>query len=166
LRFALRHPGGLNHVIQASVRERAALPTDQLIAGIRDMVGSRRHNVGVTPWETLVDIVVHGQDMAVPLGRSLQVPVEIAATTATRAWSYQATRSGRRKAKVFRSLPYGGLRLVATDIEWSVGEGAELRGPVLALLLLLTGRPVVLPQLEGPGAALLAERINTARTRV
>ena len=33
------------------------------------MVGSRRHNVGVTPYETLIDIVVHGQDIAVPLGR-------------------------------------------------------------------------------------------------
>jgi uncharacterized protein (TIGR03083 family) len=101
LRFALRHPGGLNHVIQASVRERAALPTDQLIAGIRDMVGSRRHNVGVTPWETLVDIVVHGQDMAVPLGRSLPVPAEVAAAAASRVWECQASRRGRRLMKVF-----------------------------------------------------------------
>ena len=32
------------------------------------------------------------------------------------------------------------LRLVATDTAWSAGAGAEVRGPVQALLLLLTGR--------------------------
>lgn len=147
LRTVLRHPGNLNHMIQASVRERSAQPTEQLIAGIRAMVGSRRHNIGVTPLETLIDIVVHGQDIAVPLGRSLPVPVNVAVTAADRVWSYRATRSGRRKAKVFKPLPYDGFRLVATDTDWSAGEGTELRGPVLAILLLLTGRDVVLPQL-------------------
>ncbi|MEV4262108.1 maleylpyruvate isomerase family mycothiol-dependent enzyme [Kribbella sp. NPDC049584] len=150
LRVALRHPGSLNHMIQASVRERSALPTDELIAGIRAMVGSRRHNVGVTPLETLIDIVVHGQDIAVPLGRSLPVPPEVAALAADRVWSYQASRRGRRMAKVFKPHPYDGCRLVATDTDWSVGAGAELRGPILAILLLLTGRNVVLPALSGP----------------
>lgn len=36
-------------------------------------------------------------------------------------------------------LPKG--RLVATDIEWTRGDGQEVRGPIAALLLLLTGRP-------------------------
>jgi uncharacterized protein (TIGR03083 family) len=162
IRTALRHPGRLNHMIQAAARDRSALPTEQIIAEIRRMVGSRRHNVGVTPLETLIDIVVHGQDMAIPLGRSLPVPAAVASTAASRVWDCQASRRGRRMAKVFRPLPYDGLRLVATDTDWSVGEGAEIRGPVLALLLLLTGRQVVLPQLEGPGAAVLVDRL--ART--
>jgi uncharacterized protein (TIGR03083 family) len=164
LRVALRHPGSLNHMIQASARDRSALPTEQIIAEIRGMVGSRRHNAGLTGRETLIDIVVHGQDMAVPLGRSLPVPAEVAATAASRMWDCRASRSGRRKLKVFRPLPDDGLRLVATDIDWSVGAGAEIRGPVLALLLLLTGRSVVLPQLDGPGASVLTERLTTVPT--
>ena len=119
LRTALRHPGSLNHMIQESVRERSAQPTEQLIAGIRAMIGSRRHNVGVTPLETLIDIVVHGQDIAVPLGRSLPVPAEVTALAADRVWSYQASRRGRRMAKVFKPRPYDGCRLVATDTDWS-----------------------------------------------
>ena len=115
------------------------------------MIGSRRHNVGVTPRETLIDIVVHGQDIAIPIGRSLPVPPEVAATAATRVWECR----GSRLSKVFEPLPYDGLRLVADDIDWSVGNGPELRGPILSLLLLLTGRRVVLPQLNGPGAAVL-----------
>lgn len=66
--------GGMNGIINASAKAQAALPTAHLIARIRAMIGSRRHNVGVTPQETLIDIVVHGQDIAVPLGRELGVP--------------------------------------------------------------------------------------------
>jgi uncharacterized protein (TIGR03083 family) len=153
---ALRHPGSLNHIINASARDRAKLPPGELIARIRAMIGSRRHNIGVTPRETLIDIVVHGQDIAVPTGRVLDVPPDVAATAASRVWD---SRKNRTKPKVFRSLPYEGHRLVATDIDWSVGQGPEIRGPVLALLLLLTGRSVVLPQLDGEGAIALAERL-------
>jgi uncharacterized protein (TIGR03083 family) len=163
LRMMLRHPGGVNHVINASARERAALPTDQLIARIRATIGSRRHNVGVTPAETLLDIVVHGQDIAIPLGRTLEVSPEVAATAASGAWAYRLSWKGRMSPKVFHALPYDDHRLVATDTDWAVGEGTEIRGPVLAILLLLTGRPVMLPQLGGPGASELAARLTPAR---
>jgi uncharacterized protein (TIGR03083 family) len=46
---ALRHPGGVNRMIRESARRRAHLPREQLVSEIRAMVGSRRHNVGVTP---------------------------------------------------------------------------------------------------------------------
>jgi uncharacterized protein (TIGR03083 family) len=156
---AVRHPGGVNHIINASARDRATQPPYQLIAAIRGMVGSRRHNVGVTLLEALIDIVVHGQDIALPTSHVLEVPPAVAATAASRVWDDQATWRGRIKSKVFCSLPYDGHRLSATDIDWSVGEGPEIRGPVLALLLLLTGRSVVIPQLQGEGAAVLAERL-------
>jgi hypothetical protein len=45
--------------------------------------------------------------------------------------------------------------LVATDIDWSSGHGPEIAGPVGAILLLLTGRPVGLADLTGDGADLL-----------
>ena len=151
LRMALKHPGSLNRMIHASTRDKANRPTAQLIAEIRATAGSRRHNFGVTPKETLIDIVVHGQDIAVPIGRSLHVPPEVAATAATRVWDCR----GSRQSKVFQPIPYDGLNLQATDIDWSVGQGPELRGPILALLLLLTGRAVVVPQLAGPGVQAL-----------
>ena len=157
---ALRNPGSLNHVINASARERAQLPRDRLIAEIRGTVGSRRHNVGVTPWETLIDIVVHGQDIAVPTGHPLEVGPDVVAAAASRVWDGQLSRKGRRMAKVFRRLPYQGHRLSATDVDWSVGEGPEIRGPVLALLLLLTGRPVVIPELSGDGTTALAAHLG------
>jgi uncharacterized protein (TIGR03083 family) len=151
LRALLRHPGA---------RSRARLPTNRLIADIRGMVGSRRHNVGVTHQETLIDIAVHGQDIALPLGRTLDVPAKVAATAASRVWSYRTSPKGRMKARVFRTVPYDRHQLTATDASWSEGEGPEIRRPILAILLLLTGRPAGLSQLTGEGAAALAAKLG------
>lgn len=116
---------------------------------IRGMVGSRRHNIGVTPHETLIDIVVHGQDIAIATSRVLEVPPTVAAAAASRVWASRKSFT----SNVFRTLPDEGHRLTATDIDWSVSEGPEIRGPVLTLLLLLTGRSVAISSLEGEGRA-------------
>ena len=53
---------------EAADRRSAHLTTDATIAA---MIASRRHNLGVTPSETLIDICLHSQDIAIPLGREL-----------------------------------------------------------------------------------------------
>ncbi len=54
-------------------------------------------------------------------------------------------RRGKGKARVFHKIPLQGMRLIATDLSWSVGEGREVQGPIAAILLLLTGRVAALP---------------------
>jgi len=149
---ALRHPGGMNRMIRQAAKRRARLPRRQIIAEIRGMVGSRRHNIGVTCQETLIDILVHSQDVAMPLGRRLDVDPAAAALAASRVWSY----GGNSKAKVFKEIPFEGFRLSATDVAWSIGAGREIEGPILAILLLLTGRLAARPMLSGDGVAVLS----------
>ncbi|MBJ8339460.1 maleylpyruvate isomerase family mycothiol-dependent enzyme [Antrihabitans sp. YC3-6] len=158
---AFRHPGGVNRIIRESSRRRAALPTEVLIAQIRATVGHRRHNVGVTFQETLIDNLVHGQDIAIPLGRQLEMPTAAAAVAASRVWACRGTG----KAKVFDSLPLGGYRFTATDTEWSAGDGPELTGPISALLLVLTGRPAGLGQLTGAGVEALTATVPARHDR-
>ena len=52
------------------------------------------------------------------------------------------------------------LELTATDVEWSVGEGPEVRGPGEALLMAMAGRPQALDELDGPGLATLRRRVE------
>jgi uncharacterized protein (TIGR03083 family) len=159
-RFMIKNPGslggGMNQMINRSARIVAARPTDRLIGDIRAMIGSRRHNVGVTPDETLIDIAVHGQDIAIPLGRELDLPAPTAALAASRVWSY----GGRGKAMVFDTIPLAPYRLSATDIAWTEGDGPEIQGPIAAILLLLTGRPVALSRLVGAGADQLRQDLD------
>ncbi|GAA1034847.1 maleylpyruvate isomerase family mycothiol-dependent enzyme [Virgisporangium ochraceum] len=162
LRGLLRHPGSVNHMIHATARDRAAEPTDRLVAGIRATVGDHRPNPGLTDREALIDIVVHGADMAVPLARDLPVPPGAAAIAASRMWSYGESRRDRRKLRVFRTVPFRRYRFTATDTDWSVGEGPEIRGPIVSILLVITGRPAGLEHLTGAGTDTLVRHLQPA----
>jgi uncharacterized protein (TIGR03083 family) len=163
----MRHPGGINRIIRDAARRRAAqLPSEQIIAQIRAMVGSRRHAIGVTCRETLIDNLVHSQDIAMPLGRPIDIAPETAAVAASRVWSY-----GRGwMARVFNTVPLDGMRFSATDTTWSAGHGADITGPMTDILLVLTGRFTALPGLSGPGLDAMKTRVtdpgpNAARQR-
>lgn len=163
VRLLVEHPRllrsvGLNRMIHDSAVLRAQLPTDEIIARIRAGVGSRRHNSFVTPRETLTDSLVHAQDMAIPLGIDLEMRTRGALIALDRTWAIRRTWLGT----VNRQLPIDGYRLVATDADWTVGSGPQVTGPVAALLLLVTGRPVALARLEGDGAAQLKMQTQLA----
>ena len=142
--------GTMDRTIAHAARRKAAVrPTGRLIAELRGMTGSRRHNLGVTFLETLTDILVHAQDIAIPLGRELSMPPEAAAVATTRMLTMRfppPLPASRRAAR---------LRLVATDTDWSAGDGPEVTGPMAAILLACTGRTVALAQLTGPGVSAL-----------
>ena len=151
--FTARHPRMLRSLtLNATIHDSAliqarVLSSQEIIARIRGMIGSRKHNVLVTPLETLTDILVHSQDMAIPLGLDLAMRPASAALAATRRWD---TRSSWLDT-VFHRIPLGGYRLAATDTDWTRGAGLEVEGPIAAILLLLTGRSVALDRLTGAG---------------
>ena len=147
-----RWRGSLDRTIRDAARRRAAQPTEQIIDQIRGTAGSRRHNIGVTYLETLTDILVHGQDIAIPLGRRHDMPPRAAAVAASRVLSMRWPPPLPAARKV------AGFRLTATDISWSAGEGPEVRAPMGAILLVCAGRLVAVPQLSGEGARDLAAR--------
>lgn len=49
-----------------------------------------------------------------------------------------------------------GLELVANDADWTSGEGPEVSGSALSLLMAATGRTAAAGDLSGPGAERLA----------
>lgn len=51
-----------------------------------------------------------------------------------------------------------GVRLRATDAGWSHGTGPEASGPLLALVMAMTGRKAALSDLSGDGVATLRDR--------
>lgn len=155
----LRARGSFDRMIRDTARRHAAASTSQLIAEIRAMAGSRRRAPGVSHLEPLLDVLVHGQDIAVPLGRPRTMPLDAAATAATRVWTIRWPLSrafgARQRLK--------GLRVVASDTDWSAGAGAHVEGPIQALLLLLTGRTAGRDQLNGDGVAQLAAASRSRR---
>lgn len=142
----------------AALLQAQELSTQQIIARIRNGMGSRRHNPGVTALETLTDILVHSQDIAIPLGVELPMRPALSALAASRRWDTRHTWL----ATVNRQLPWANYRLNATDTEWRRGQGPEVTGPIGAILLLLTGRTAALEQLAGEGANTLRSSCTRA----
>jgi uncharacterized protein (TIGR03083 family) len=101
------------------------------------------------PRNLLFDLVVHGQDVAVPLGRDLPVRPDVARRGLERVWAMGWPFGARKRL--------AGLTLRADDSGWTAGSGPEVRGSTLALLLLATGRTAaVVDRLHGPGVRSLA----------
>jgi uncharacterized protein (TIGR03083 family) len=161
--FIARHPRMLRSVtLNATIHDSAViraqeLSTAQITDAIRATIGSRRHNSFVTPLETLTDALVHSQDIAGPLGLDLEMRPAPCALAASRRWD---TR-GSWMAWVNRRLPLDGHRFRATDTDWERGHGPEVAGPIGAILLLITGRPVALSRLDGDGAQSLRARLGS-----
>ncbi|GAA4202310.1 maleylpyruvate isomerase family mycothiol-dependent enzyme [Actinocatenispora rupis] len=98
----------------------------------------------------LTDGLIHHQDIRRALDLPREVPAERLLVTlpfALRALALPSRRDAR------------GLRLVATDLDWTHGKGPEVRGTGEALLMAIAGRRAALTDLDGPGAPLLARRV-------
>lgn len=103
----------------------------------------------------LAELVVHQQDVRRPLGLARHIPAErlevLLDTALTRVGS-ATVAFARRRAK--------GLRLTATDMGWSAGDGPEVRGPGEAIYMALNGRGHALQDLAGDGIEVLMGRVH------
>jgi len=145
--------GGRFHKLNHDVSVRyAEAPGVDLVAELREHAASRRLPRVTNYRNILFDILVHGQDIAIPLGISRVMPVDAARAAVERVWTMGWPFGAKRELKQFR--------YVATDVDWFAGDGPEVTGPVSALLLLLTGRPAGLSNLSGPGAEALTEAVR------
>jgi uncharacterized protein (TIGR03083 family) len=125
---------GYNGMILLDGRRRGGAPVADILAQYERWARVPRGPITVTHVEPLIDAIVHTQDVARPLGRTVPVPPEAAAVAADRV---------RALAFLFGTRRFlSGVRMVATDTDWVRGRGPEVRAPMLDLLLLCAGRPV------------------------
>ena len=150
--WVLRARGSFDRMVRDSAIDRARRPTDEIVSDLRGIVGSRRL-APLTFWrDPLLDAVVHAHDIARPLGITVAAPVEAAREAVDWVWF--------RRFPFFPARRLRGLRLVASDVAWDRGDGLELRGPIESLLLVSTGRPAGLAELDGPGRELAESRLG------
>ena len=99
----------------------------------------------------LGETIVHAEDIRRPLGIAHEYPLE-AVTRVAGFYSGSNLLIGSKKR-------VAGLTLRATDTDWSIGSGPEVRGPAVAILSAMTGRADALAELDGDGVATLRARI-------
>ncbi|MGH3651946.1 maleylpyruvate isomerase family mycothiol-dependent enzyme [Glutamicibacter sp.] len=104
----------------------------------------------------LGEVVVHGQDIA----EALDLPLAPERPALRAVAGFFASRDFAVNSKTLVK----GLRMSAADDAFSYGDGPEVRGELLDLVLAMAGREQVLPRLQGEGVGELARRI-TAQAR-
>jgi uncharacterized protein (TIGR03083 family) len=130
-------------------REGSGTPA-QTLAALDAHVGDTTAPPGpVDSW--IGEFVVHGADIRRPLGIAYSPPV---ATTRQVADFYKNSNLliGSKNRIV-------GVRLIATDTDWSHGSGPEVRGPILSLVQAMTGRAIALSDLDGDGVPTLKAKM-------
>ena len=130
-------------------RRLAAIGPDELVRRLRARTSTTNHPPAPV-MAMLGEIVVHGEDIRRPLGQRHQPP-QAALVAVADSWKNSNLLIGAKRR-------IAGLRLRATDTEWAHGDGPEVRGPLISLILAMTGRKAVQPDLTGDGLATLASR--------
>ena len=138
--------GGSNAVEVAAY---AAKSPEELTELMRRYVLPRGITAGFGGRIALTDGMIHQQDIRRPLRIPRMIPTE----SLRIAMDFTLTAP-----RLLGAWQARGVRLVATDLDWSHGKGAELRGSGEALLMAMAGRRAALDDLDGPGKAKLAQR--------
>jgi uncharacterized protein (TIGR03083 family) len=128
-------------------RERGASPQETL-ERLRQ-VASRTSTPPAPLDSRLVEEVLHGEDIRRPLGLTRSYQPE-AVVRSLRLQALTSASMGGAKELV------AGIRLTVVDTDLSIGDGPEVNGTALSLLLAISGRHVALDELDGPGVATLA----------
>ncbi|MGI8451349.1 MAG: maleylpyruvate isomerase family mycothiol-dependent enzyme [Streptosporangiaceae bacterium] len=130
-------------------RRLAAAGPDELARHLRARTSTTNHPPAPV-MAMLGEIVVHGEDIRRPLGLKHQPPEEALVAIAD-SWKNSNLLIGSKRRIT-------GLRLRATDTEWVHGDGPEVSGPLLSLILAMTGRKAVHADLTGESLTELGGR--------
>jgi uncharacterized protein (TIGR03083 family) len=137
------------------VRRNQDRPADSIVTAFAGAWQPGRISKLVGPRTSVRAMVIHHQDMRRPLGMRRAVPEE----RLRAALDVILTPQGSHNLGSFERG--SGLRLQATDIDWSWGDGPTILGPAESILMAVAGRRGVIAELSGPGLPILASRIQT-----
>ncbi|MEN0136828.1 MAG: maleylpyruvate isomerase family mycothiol-dependent enzyme [Rhodococcus sp. (in: high G+C Gram-positive bacteria)] len=140
-----------DRVNAVGVADLADRTTDELVDSIRLHAEPSGLPAGFGGMIGLVDGMIHQQDIRRPLAIPRTIPQD----------RLRAALDFARFAPLIRGAWRArGVRLVATDLDWSHGRGPQVRGSGEALLMAMAGRRDALADLTGPGQSTLAAHIG------
>jgi uncharacterized protein (TIGR03083 family) len=142
-------------------RDSSNIPPAELVGVLRDNAENPWAPPGGGLSGALSHDVIHGLDMTWLLGSAYEIPAEamtnvLGSITGPLVLADDAVvaidvEPGAERTTVF-GFPLDGIKVIATDLDWSAGRGPELRGRGRDLLPLLAGRKIPRELFSGPGA--------------
>jgi len=150
LRGVLRHGGNYNRWVAADGQARGQQDPAVVLKALRNAAANRKASPGTRPVRGLMHVLIHGQDMCRPLGLRRDLPEAHLVLVADYVKDNVHIFGAKKRI--------AGLKLAATDMDWSHGNGPEISGRAEALVMMMAGRLIALEDLSGDGKAALMTR--------
>jgi uncharacterized protein (TIGR03083 family) len=145
--------GGFNRGNAKIARDFGQRAPSALVDTYRRLAEKRFSPPFAGPIAPLTDVLIHSRDV----GRVFDLPPVHEEASIREVLDFMCGR--RTFGFVARKLA-DGVRFSATDVAWSAGEGADVRGPAEAIMMTLAGRRSALAELSGDGEPLLRQRLS------
>lgn len=123
-------------------------PADTLARFRAEVHSTKRPPGPLVSW--LGEAIIHAEDIRRPLGIGHEYQTDAAVRVAD-FYKGSSLIVGAKKR-------IAGLRLRATDVDWEHGDGQDVSGPIVSLVMAMTGRKPALADLTGEGVATLSSR--------
>lgn len=122
--------------------------TEELVARL----STRASNKTIPGLAMLGETVTHAEDIRAALGGP-------AIAHSPEALKAVAGHFAKSPAPIGGKKRTAGLSLESTDVTWTTGSGPLVRGPLVSLILAISGRKAGLVDLSGPGLEAFSSRI-------
>ena len=133
----------------AEIAEETKAGPARTLQSFEEVQTSKKHPPGPTDtW--LGETIVHSEDIRRALGIQHKYPTDAVVTVAE---FYKGSN-----LLIGSKSRIAGLTMRATDADWSHGTGPEVSGPILSLVMAMTGRKQADDDLAGDGVATLRSR--------
>ena len=149
------HSWSFDRANAAMARSLAASRTPLQLLDDFDRLTQRPQGLGryFPPQLLLGDHITHELDILFALGREPAIPADaLVAVLNTQVHVPNPFVPAYRNSR--------GLQLVATDADWTHGQGRLVRGPAAELVSVLGNREAMLGRLDGDGVDTLASRLS------
>jgi uncharacterized protein (TIGR03083 family) len=144
--------GNFDKVNDQFSRKVAQRPVGEIATGLRQRARSSFHAPGFPLEASLLDLLVHGQDIRRPLGLKRGFDADAQRKALNLLTAPKAERAFVKKGRL------AGLQWRAEDLDWSFGSGPVVTGSGEAIMMAMTGRDAALDDLSGEGIAELRSR--------
>jgi uncharacterized protein (TIGR03083 family) len=149
----IRNRGSFDRANAATAVKEARNGVPATIAKIRANADSRFTPPITGPRAPMTDVIVHTGDIARPLGLPHDAPPEHVRT------ALEFLTTGKPIAFTSGKL-LAGLRFVADDLDMTMGDGEQINGRGIDIVMGMCGRTPAIDTLSGPGVELLRSRLR------
>ena len=131
-------------------RMTAAMSTEQIVTATRESAAVQSAPPGLKPIGVLSEVLVHAGDISLALVKRFELPIAHYTMALEHMKAVQPVLGCKKRI--------AGLRLRATDSDWTTGDGPLVEGTAQLLLAAMTGRRQACDALTGEGVDELRRR--------